>query len=270
MSDYNILADFYDFFNGEINYAEFAEFYIKQFEKNGSDPKIILDLGCGTAKLTLLMAEKGYDMIGVDGSAEMLDKAYKNIAGNKNVLLLNQDFQSLDLYGTIDAAYSSLDALNSLPGANALFACFARVNLFMSAGGLFIFDLNSKYKFENIFANNVYYYDAENVSLIWQNRYNKAKKYCDFELTFFEKDDLDKYTRGDEIIREYCFSRSEVENILEKSGFKLLSVTDIKGKKPREDEQRLFFTAKKHKDIIKNEKLYKSDFEGRVCEGVCS
>ena len=117
---YNEFAYFYDEFNGEADYdALYSQIHTK-LEAHGIHDGIVADLGCGTGELTLMLAQAGYDMIGIDQSEEMLcvvrDKA-EQLGLSGRLLLLRQDLLKLDLYGTIRAAVSTFDTFNHIPGS---------------------------------------------------------------------------------------------------------------------------------------------------------
>lgn len=246
MSDYRRIAAFYDQLNGNVNYSAFAAFYEAAFARFLPEkPEIVLDLACGTGTLTALLQENGYDMIGVDGSPEMLGEAMdKFSAMEKRPLLLCQDLTELDLYGTIDACVCCLDGLNSL-SAEILKKALAKVSLFTVPGGLFIFDLNSPYKFSEIFGQNTYVYDTDQVYCVWQNHWDEKCRECDFELTYFVKEE-EGYFREDEIIREYCYEDEWIKEALDKAGFDLMAVCgDFDFSAPKENSERIFYVAKK-------------------------
>ena len=117
---YDLLAPFYDKFNGDINYSEWADFIEKIIEKHYSGkPELVLDLGCGTGSMTIELAKRGYDMTGIDYSAEMLDVARNRAINAKlsdKMLWLMQDMRSFELYGTVDVAVCCLDGINHLTG----------------------------------------------------------------------------------------------------------------------------------------------------------
>ena len=116
---YDLLAPFYDKFNGDINYTDWADFIeeiIKREYRMGR-PELVLDLGCGTGSMTLELAKRGYDMTGVDYSSEMLDIARErgeNEGFSGKILWLLQDMREFELYGTVDTAVCCLDGINHL------------------------------------------------------------------------------------------------------------------------------------------------------------
>ena len=144
MSAYDALAPWYDELTRDVDYGRFADFYEALFRADGGEFRLLLDLCCGTGTLALLMASRGYDMIAADASEEMLmsarEKAYAS--GGPAPLFICQRAGELDLYGTVDAAYSSLDSLSYVP-FEELRECFRRLRLFIRPGGLFVFDLRT-------------------------------------------------------------------------------------------------------------------------------
>ena len=143
MSCYGALASWYDLLTGDVPYSEFADFYEKRFAENGGEFKLILDLFCGTGTLTDEMARRGYELIAVDGSEDMLMQAQsKSCMLDTPPLFLCQEASELDLYGTVDAAYCSLDGMNYIP-CDELPELFHRLKLFIRPQGLFMFDIRS-------------------------------------------------------------------------------------------------------------------------------
>ena len=148
---YLAIARVYDRLNKEIDYSKWADFFERCFEKYGSGkPEIVLDLACGTGRMTCEMASRGYDMIGVDGSADMLSEAYSK--DTEGILYLCQDMRELELYGTVGATLCCLDSLNYLTGDGELERVLALVHNYSDPDALFLFDVNSQYKFENVYS----------------------------------------------------------------------------------------------------------------------
>ena len=127
---------------------------------------ILLDMGCGTGSLTVKLAHYGYDMIGMDGSQEMLSAALGK--GGEHIQYICQDFQNMDLFGTVNVVICALDGLNHLTDYQALEETFRRVSLFTEPGGLFLFDVNTPYKHQQILANHTFVYDLEDIFCVWQ------------------------------------------------------------------------------------------------------
>lgn len=137
MSAYAALAEYYDELTGDVPYNDFADYYERLFREYSVEVGLVLDLCCGTGSLTCEMAARGYELIAADASADMLmrarDKAYSSALA-KMPLFINQSAQELDLYGTVDAAYSSLDSLSYVPFGD-LPEVFHRLRLFIRTGG---------------------------------------------------------------------------------------------------------------------------------------
>ena len=181
---YDLLAKFYDKVNGHIDYSVWADFIEKVAKENMAErPELVLDLGCGTGRMTIELAKRGYDMIGVDSSAEMLDvarDAAESASLSDKVLLLLQDMCDFELYGTVELCVSTLDCINHLTDNKSLDKCLSLVHNYLSPDGLFVFDINGKYKFENIYSDRSYVSEEEGHVCIWQNDYNAKTKICHF------------------------------------------------------------------------------------------
>ena len=253
---YDAIARVYDKLNKEIDYKLWADFFEKSFERYLPErPELVLDLACGTGRMTRELSSRGYDMIGVDGSADMLSEAYSQNEEGK-ILYLLQDMRSFELYGTVGAVVCCLDSLNYLLDEGDLKKTFDGVHNYLDPDGLFIFDMNTPYKFENIYGENAYVYDVDEENggsfCIWQNFYDKDTRLCDFLLTVFKEDEggCGKYTRHDEEQRERCYSMDEIEKALAENGFSLLGVySDYDASPIKEDTHRWYFCARAIKNI---------------------
>ena len=95
-----------------------------------------------------------------------------------------------ELYGTVDVTISCLDCLNHLPDLEALRRCFTLVHNYLVPDGLFIFDMNTPYKFYHIYGNNSYILEDENVLCAWQNEFDEQTKKCTFFISLFAKSDI--------------------------------------------------------------------------------
>ena len=150
MESYTSFARVYDLFMDNVPYEEWCQYLDTIFKEHGIEEGLLLDLGCGTGKLTQLMAQKGYDMIGVDNSFEMLDIAKEH--SDEGVLYLLQDMREFELYGTVRGVYSACDSVNYILEEEELRQVFALVNNYLDPGGIFVFDFNSIYKYRELLA----------------------------------------------------------------------------------------------------------------------
>ncbi len=243
---YHILANVYDRLQ-DIDYEKFADYYEAVFEKFGIKPELVLDLGCGTGNITLLMAKRGYDMIGVDLSQEMLGIATEKAkAENKEILFLNQDMTEFELYGTVGAMVSALDSINYLTEDGQLESMLKLLHYYLDPGGIFIFDINTEYKFKNVLDGQAFVYDQDDVYCVWNNDYDAEEKICYFDLNFFLKDESGTYNRLDEYQEERAYSTDEIEKIIKNCNLELLGVYDnLSFNSPREDSERLFFIVRR-------------------------
>ena len=247
---YDLLAPIYDSINSDIDYSKWADFIEKIISRNfkGEKADLVLDLGCGTGSMTLELARRGYDMTGVDYSCEMLDIARNRAIDeglSEKMLWLCQDMTEFELYGTVDVTVSCLDSLNHLIGKGDLERCFKLVHNYLNPDGLFIFDINGKYKFENIYADNSYVIEEDGSFCVWQNYYDERSKLCDFYITLFREDDDGRYQRYDEVQTERMYTLRTVKSLLGKCGFELIGVySDFDFTEGTDNNERLYVAAR--------------------------
>ena len=244
---YTNFAYIYDKLMYDVDYKKRADYIEGIFDANGIKPSLILDLGCGTGNFCIEMAMKGYDMIGVDKSYDMLSCAKeKSLKNGCDILYVNQDITDFELYGTVDAIICLTDTVNYLTHKRDVKKLFKLVKNYLNPGGLFIFDINSEFKLEKVLGDNVFYEVNEEISYIWQNSYDKARKICEFDLTFFVKNDQGKYERYDETHYERAFSVSDMEQMIKNENMVLLDkYNDLTYIKPTKNSQRIFFVCRK-------------------------
>ena len=248
MSSYEFLAGCYDRFTYDVDYAAWADYIEQHFRKRGLPGKTVLDLACGTGSLTRELALRGYEMIGVDLSAEMLAEAAEK---NRNVgeispMFLCQPMEKLDLYGTIDACVCYLDSVNYVISPKKLQKAFERVHLFLMPGGLFLFDVNTPEKLEGL-DGQVFLDETEDAYCVWRAEYSRRSRICSYFMDIFQLDrETGQWDRGEELHRERAYTIPELTGFLEQAGFRDIKVFgNLKLRRPKPGEERVFFVARK-------------------------
>lgn len=245
---YGVFSEFYDALTANVSYDTVAQVLSSLLTRYGKSRGLLLDLACGTGSVSVRLAEKGYEVIGVDLSPEMLSEAQnKAYSAGQNILFLCQDMTALDLYGTVDAAVCTLDGLCHLPDEESVFAALQKVSLFMNPGGVFLFDVNSVYKHRAVLGNNTFVYDTDEVYCVWQNTLLSDGVTVQMDLDFFEPvSDAGDYVRQSERFTERAYPRETLEAMLKKAGFTVLDVFDGYSGKPAYDtSERLLFAVRK-------------------------
>lgn len=241
---YSNFAYIYDKLMYDVNYKERADYIEKIFKINKIKPTLMLDLGCGTGNVCVEMSKRGYDMIGIDSSADMLSCAKEKSHGS-DILYLNQDMTDFELYGTVDVIVCLMDSINYLLYIKDIKKVLKLVKNYLNPGGLFIFDINTPYKFESVFKDNVFYDVSEEITYIWQNHYDRKKRICEFDLTFFVKEGPG-YKKYEEIHYERCYGIEDLKRMIKGSGMDVLKVyDDLKLSPPTNKSQRVFFCVRK-------------------------
>ena len=248
MNSYHFLAGCYDRLTYDVDYTAWADYIEAQFAHHPIPGKTVLDLACGTGSLTRELAMRGYDMIGVDLSSEMLcEAAEKNRdAGSVAPIFLCQPMEKLDLYGTIDACVCCLDSVNYVTNPKKLQKAFERVHLFLMPGGLFLFDINTPYKLEGL-DGQVFLDETEDTYCVWRAEFSKRSHICSYFMDIFRLDDESGlWERGEELHQERAYSIPELTAMLEQAGFhQIKTYGELKMRSPNQHEERVFFAARK-------------------------
>ncbi|MBP0969841.1 MAG: class I SAM-dependent methyltransferase [Oscillospiraceae bacterium] len=218
---YSAIYQYYDLFTGNVDYDRRADFIDSVFRRYRT-PEIVLDAGCGTGTLMSILSGKGYDMIGVDSSPEMLSVAMEK---NPGQLLLCQDLTGIDLYGTVQGIVCMQDTLNHLSSREDVINAVSRMALFLESGCMFLFDINSEYKHRDVLADNSFVYEGNGAMLVWQNNLNEDLS-VNMTLDLFEEDNDGSYRRSTGYIDEIFIDPQTITEALEKAGLELVDTLD--------------------------------------------
>ncbi len=248
MSSYGLLAGCYDQLTYDVDYAAWADYIEKHFARRPLPGRTVLDLACGTGSLTRELALRGYELIGVDRSPEMLAEAAEKNRGVAPVepMFLCQPMEKLDLYGTIDACVCCLDSVNYVTSPRRLAQAFQRVHLFLMPGGLFLFDVNSPEKLAGL-DGQVFLDETEDTYCVWRAEFSKRSRVCSYFMDIFRLDrETGRWDRGEELHEERAYTVPELTAMLEGAGFlDIKTYGELKMRPPGPGEQRIFFTARK-------------------------
>ena len=249
MSSYSDFAFVYDGLMQDVDYKARTEYLLKLFKKYGKKPSLLLDLACGTGGFSNQMALKGIEVIGVDMSEEMLSVARENSYDlGTDVLYLCQKAEELDLYGTVDGAICCMDSLNHITDIKLLKRAIEKVSLFLEKDGLFIFDVNTIFKHEQVLRNNTFVIEQDEVFCVWQNDYNSKNHITNINLDFFiEQNGV--YQRFSEEFSERAYTTDEITDILKDCYFEIIGVFNDMTEEPLETTcERAIFVARKIKE----------------------
>ncbi len=285
MEAYTDFAQVYDTFMDDTPYEEWCEYLTGLLEKyrssnaavipvitgeydgcavNGNllqERNTVLDLGCGTGTLTELFAAKGYDMIGIDNSQEMLQIAMdKRSRSGLDILYLLQDMRSFELYGAVGAVISVCDSLNYLLEEKEMVQTFKLVNNYLLPEGVFLFDFNTVYKYETVIGDATIAENREDCSFIWENYYHEAEQINEYDLTVFVREDREDNTGktaatgiGQAVFRRFQethfqrgYSLGQMQEYLRKAGLVFIEALDADTHGPVTDvSERIYVAARK-------------------------
>lgn len=314
MQAYTGFAQVYDIFMDNVPYDDWTEYLTGLLQEYGVKAGLVLELGCGTGKVTRRLAAKGYDMIGIDLSDEMLELAREKEygedpwtedpeadefdpdvrkeqlgatkenqlpaagqaineadelpeaesgavqVGRKPILYLQQDMREFELYGTVGAVISICDSMNYITSEEDLIKVFRLVNNYLDPGGIFIFDMNTEYKYKNLLGDATIAENREDCSFIWENYYDEEKRINEYNMTIFVKAEEEEnnpeedhdgsgyiplFLRFQETHYQKAYSVGQVGELLNGAGLEFIGVYDaFTRSRPDETSERVYFIAR--------------------------
>ena len=227
MDAYSSFAEVYDTFMDNVPYEEWAEYLAAILREYGIEDGLVLDLGCGTGSMTEKMAAKGYDMIGVDNSGEMLEIAMeKKEKSGWDILYLMQDMREFELYGTVRGVISACDSVNYITDEKELEQVFRLVNNYLDPKGIFIFDFNTEYKSREVLGNQTIAEDRDDCSFIWENYYYEDQQMNEYELTLFIKEEKELYRKYQELHLQRAYTLDVMKDLIAWAGLEYVTAYD--------------------------------------------
>lgn len=246
MDAYTSFASVYDLFMDNVPYEQWSGYLVSLLQEYGIEDGLVLDLGCGTGSLTEQLAKKGYDMIGVDNSSDMLEIAMdKKAASGLDILYLLQDMRDFELYGTVRAVVSICDSMNYILSEDELTTVFRLVNNYLDPGGIFIFDLNTIYKYSCLMGDATIAENREEGSFIWENSYYEEDRMNEYDLTLFIRQDFGLYEKYEETHYQKAYELETVKQLLADAGMEYICAYDaFTREQPRDDSERIYVAAR--------------------------
>ncbi len=255
---YDVWGDFVDELIKKYGISKAISQEVKQDDKNVNESdeeaaleqekNLVVELGCGTGSFTLEMAKRGYDIMGIDLSSEMLDIARrKSVDAGFDLMFLEQDMRELDLYCTAGTIVSVCDSINYLTEDSDVIDCFKLVNNFLFPGGIFIFDFNTDYKYKEVIGDTTIAENREDCSFIWENYYDEESHINEYDLTIFARCD-----KNDEIFRRSIethyqrgYTLEEMKHFIEVSGLEFVTAIDADTHEaPCQTSERIYVIAR--------------------------
>ena len=250
---YTGFAEVYDRFMDNVPYDTWCAYLVSLLREEGIEDGLLLDLGCGTGSLTERLAAEGYDMIGVDNSEEMLAQAMdKRVESGRDILYLLQDMRSFELYGTVRAIVSLCDCVNYILTKEDLAQVFRLANNYLDPGGVFIFDLNTEYKYASMGSRTIAE-DREDCSFIWENEYRPEEHLNEYDLAVFVREEEDLFHKYTETHLQRAWSVEEIRSAAEQAGMEFVTVYGACTREaPQPDCERIYVILREQGKIRDN------------------
>lgn len=242
MDAYHSFAEVYDTYMDNVPYEQWCGHIVEILKEANIEDGLVAELGCGTGKMTRLLQKQGYDMIGIDNSYDMLGIALgQNTDGD--ILYLCQDMREFELYGTVGAIVSVCDSMNYITTEEDLLQVFRLVNNYLDPGGIFVFDMNTLYKYRTQLGENTFAENREMGSFIWENYFDEDSGINEYDLTLYIKEE-DSYTRYYEEHFQKAYEIDDVTQLLQEAGMQLKAVIDADTMKLSTDtSERVYYIA---------------------------
>lgn len=243
---YTSFAKVYDTFMDNIPYEEWGKYLTGLLEEYGVKEGLVLELGCGTGSMTEILAGKGYDMIGADNSEEMLEIAIeKRERSGHDILYLLQDMREFELYGTVRAVVSVCDSVNYVTEEEELIEVFRLVNNYLDPKGVFIFDFNTKYKYQNVLGDRTIAEKRDECSFIWDNYYYEEEEINEYELTLFIQEKENLYRKFEEVHYQRAYTLEQMLRLVKESGLEFVTAYDaFTRKQPTDTSERIYMIVR--------------------------
>ena len=247
MNAYHDLAYSYDRLTNDVDYLSVIDFYLQILNREGLQPRTVVDLACGTGSVALLLAQKGLQVTAVDLSEEMLCVASQKAQKLPNPpMFVCQPLQELSLPRGVDLAVCALDSLDYITDPAECAQAIRRIYKVLNPGGCFIFDVNTPEKLAAM-DGQMFIDEDDDVYCVWRGEFDRNTNICSYGMDLFQRYGA-VWQRSFEEHREYAYSAEQLMQYLKDAGFTSIAVYgDRTFTAPRPGEQRIYFKARKGK-----------------------
>lgn len=236
MEPYDIIAPFYDEIMGDQE--EVAGHIRKLITEHKPGAHSVLEIACGTGAL-MKQLSKYYEISGLDKSSVMVAMAHHKF---RHATLYQLDMLDFKLNDKFDVILCMNDSINHMLKFSEWKKLFTNVSRHLNENGLFIFDINTEFKLEELSVIPPLVHEFEKNILIIDVQ--KHKKGFEWHLRIFEHVDGNKYVSHEESLYERSFPINPIKEALSEK-FKKIKLYDFDQMKLTANSERIYFVAKK-------------------------
>ena len=235
MKIFNNYSNYYDLLYQDKDYRKEVEFIHQVIQKHLPSAKSILDLGCGTGLHDITLAQKGYQVNGVDFSPNMIKMAQNNVKHlqkqiNSKISFTIGDARDFSLNKKFDVVIALFHVASYMSSNQDLISFFLTAKNHLKKGGIFIFDgwygpavLTDRpsIRVKNIEDEKIKVTRTATPNMIP----NQSLVEVNYKINIFDKKDKKNKLVTEKHVMRYLF-QPEVQLILDSIKFKQLSVKE--------------------------------------------
>ncbi len=237
---FSLLAEVYDAIMEDVEYGAWTEFILQLAEGAGAPTGAgarVLDLGCGTGNSSAPFVARGFEVTGLDASAQMLGVARRKLPDARFVRATFTDFSLPERF---ELVVSVFDSLNNLLEPEDFRRCAERVRAHLDPGGAFIFDVNTTQGLRELWEDNRAEGWVDDVYYRWEHSFDEQTGLAEV-VAYCEKGDK----RFTEVHYERPYDPPEVEALLKEAGFSSVrALTYPDGDAPTPETERIWVVAR--------------------------
>lgn len=230
--------------------GEASEDEVSEEEMLSQERNLIVELGCGTGSFAEEMASRGYDIMGIDNSQQMLQIAInKKDKSGHDIMYLEQDMREFELFCTAGTFLSVCDSVNYLTENADVVKMLKLVNNYLYPGGIIIFDFNTLHKYRDVIGDTTIAEDREDCAFIWDNWFDSESSINEYDLTIFVHEEDNRYRKFNETHFQKGYTLEEMLSIVKESGMEFVKAIDADTHNdPDEESERIYIIARKNSE----------------------